>query len=64
MSFEKARDILRLADMAMSRHTDVSLRDIEEEYSVARRTAQRTTQALHEIFGDRVSVADSDSDTI
>ncbi|CUJ83635.1 hypothetical protein PH7735_00287 [Shimia thalassica] len=64
MSFEKARDILRLADMAMSRHMGVSLRDIEEEFGVARRTAQRMTQALHEIFGDSVSVEDSDSDMI
>nr|WP_170385636.1 WYL domain-containing protein [uncultured Ruegeria sp.] len=64
MSFEKARDILRLADMAMSRHMGVSLREIEEEFGVAKRTAQRMTQALHEIFGDSVSVNDADPDRI
>lgn len=64
MSFEKARDILRLADMAMSRHMGVSLREIEEEFGVAKRTAQRMTQAMHEIFGDNVTVDDSDPDRV
>ena len=64
MSFEKARDILRLVDMAMSRHMGVSLREIEEEFGVAKRTAQRMTQAMHEIFGDSVSVDDTDPDRV
>ncbi len=50
MSFEKARDLLRLADMAMSRHMGVSLSEIEQAFGVSRRTAQRMTRALADAF--------------
>ncbi len=56
MSFEKARDLLQLADMATSRHRGVSLREIEETFEVTRRTAQRMTRALQEIFHVSVEV--------
>ncbi|MCA0906971.1 WYL domain-containing protein [Ruegeria marisrubri] len=56
MSFEKAKDLLRLADMAVARHRGVSLREIEEAFGVTRRTAQRMTQALHEAFPHSVRV--------
>lgn len=59
MSFEKARDLLRLADMAMSRHLGVSLSEIEEAFGVSRRTAQRMTRALEDAFVLSVEVAEA-----
>ncbi len=56
MSFEKARDLLRLADMVMSRHMGVSLAEIEEAFGVSRRTAQRMTRALTDAFPLSVEV--------
>lgn len=50
MSFRKATDLLRLAELASSRHAGVSLTDIEEEFAVDRRTAQRMTKALETAF--------------
>jgi predicted DNA-binding transcriptional regulator YafY len=50
MSFQKATDLLRLAEMAASRYRGVSLTEIEEEFGVDRRTAQRMTKALEETF--------------
>ena len=50
MSFTKAVDLLRLAEMATSRHSGVGLTDIEEEFGVDRRTAQRMTRVLEEVF--------------
>lgn len=50
MSFQKAHDLLRLAEMATSRYSGVSLQDIEAEFSVDRRTAQRMTKALEDAF--------------
>lgn len=40
MSFQKAADLLRLAEMATARYSGVNLTDIEETFSVDRRTAQ------------------------
>lgn len=50
MSFQKAADLLRLAEMATARYAGVNLTDIEETFSVDRRTAQRMTKALEEMF--------------
>jgi predicted DNA-binding transcriptional regulator YafY len=50
MSYAKATTLLRLADMAAARHGGVSLADIEQTFGVDRRTAQRLTQALEELF--------------
>lgn len=50
MSFQKATDLLRLAELASSRYAGVSLTDIEETFSVDRRTAQRMTKALEDTF--------------
>ena len=47
MSFQKAADLLRLAEMATSRHLGVGLADIESEFAVDRRTAQRMTKAAN-----------------
>lgn len=45
MSFNKAQDLVSLAAMA-ARRTGVTLMDIEAEFSVSHRTAQRMTEAL------------------
>lgn len=50
MSFAKARDLLRLADMAAARHGGVTLAEIAEEFGVDHRTAQRMTRALEDAF--------------
>src|SRR6056297_3853978 len=50
MSFRKALDLLRLAEMASARYQGVSLADIETEFEVDRRTAQRMTRALQDAF--------------
>lgn len=49
MSFGKAADLLRLAMMATGRR-GVCLSEIEQEFAVVRRTAQRMTSALEEVF--------------
>ena len=50
MSLTKARDLLRLAEMAASRHSGVSLSEIAEEFDADHRTAQRMTKALEDVF--------------
>lgn len=52
MSFSKAHDLIRLAQMAASRRGGISLEEICEEFSVSHRTAQRMTDALHESFAN------------
>lgn len=51
MSFAKAVDLLRLARMA-SGHVGITLEDIEREFGCVRRTAQRMTLALEQVFPD------------
>ena len=51
MSFSKAVDLLRLARMA-SGYVGVSLPEIEAEFGCVRRTAQRMTDALTQVFPD------------
>ena len=60
MSFQKATDLLRLAEMATSRYRGVSLTDIEEAFGVDRRTAQRMTKALEETFPNCSTEVDDD----
>ena len=50
MAYAKARDLLRLAEMAAARHGGVSLAEIAEEFGVDHRTAQRMSRALEEVF--------------
>jgi len=52
MSFSKAHDLIRLAQMAASRRGGISLEEIREEFAVSHRTAQRMTDALHESFAN------------
>lgn len=50
MSFSKARDLLRLALIASSRHSGISLDEIRTEFDISHRTAQRMTDALEATF--------------
>lgn len=50
MSYSKAADLLRLADMAVARFEGVSLHDITEEFGCDHRTAQRMTRAFEAAF--------------
>ena len=52
MSFAKAQNLLRLAQMAASRRGDVSLEDICIEFGVSHRTAHRMTEALDAAFAN------------
>lgn len=50
MSFTKAIQLLRLADMSAATYQGVSLRDIVAEFGCDHRTAQRMVRALEEVF--------------
>lgn len=60
MSFQKAADLLRLAELATARYLGVSLTEIEDEFGIDRRTAQRMTRALEEMFPHCVTRVDDD----
>lgn len=49
MSFVKARELLRIAEMAKARYRGVSLRDIMSELSVNERTARRMVRELEDL---------------
>jgi predicted DNA-binding transcriptional regulator YafY len=55
MSFSKAMDLVRLAQMAAAKRRGVSLADIIETFGVSHRTAQRMTHALEASFANVVS---------
>lgn len=55
MSFSKAQDLIRLAQMAAARRVGVSLDEIVEEFSISHRTAQRMTQALETTFANVIA---------
>lgn len=59
MSFSKARDLVRLAQVAAARRGGITLEDICAEFNVSHRTAQRMTDALEETFGN-VQVEDGE----
>lgn len=52
MSFSKAQDLIRLAQLAAARRSGISLEEIALEFGVSHRTAQRMTDALEETFGN------------
>lgn len=60
ISFSKAIDLLKLADLAASRHAGVTLDDIAEEFGVHERTAQRMARAMTDAFPHAVEVHDDD----
>ena len=50
MSFTKAIQLLRVADLATSRFDGVSLDEVAAEFDVSHRTAQRMMQAFESVF--------------
>lgn len=50
MSYSKAADLLRVADMATARFDGVSLQDIRQEFGCDHRTAQRIMRAFENVF--------------
>jgi predicted DNA-binding transcriptional regulator YafY len=59
MSFAKARDLLRLAQIAASRRGGICLEEICSEFGISHRTAQRMTEALDATFAN-VTATDAD----
>ena len=60
MSFLKAQELLRLAQLAASRHRGISLPEITEEFGVNMRTAQRMVRAMENTFPSVTYSTDSD----
>ena len=60
MSFQKAQDLLKLAQLAAARHRGVSLPDISQEFGVNLRTAQRMVRAMESIFPSLTFSTDND----
>ena len=54
--YSKASDLLRLADLAFSRHSGVSIAEIENEFGVVERTARRMIAALTAAFPHSVEI--------
>lgn len=50
MSYAKAADLLRVAEMAMSRFDGIALQDLTEEFDCDHRTAQRMMRAFEMVF--------------
>jgi predicted DNA-binding transcriptional regulator YafY len=59
MSFTKAMDLLRLAEMAGARHAGVALQDVVETFACDYRTAQRMLRALEDVFPGVVTHQDA-----
>lgn len=60
MTFAKANDLLRLAQLAASRRLGISLEEISQEFGISHRTAQRMTSALEDNFANVVVTEDDD----
>lgn len=58
MSFQKAVDLLRLAELAAARHQGVGLAEIATEFGCDHRTAQRMTRALEDCFPETTTLQD------
>lgn len=50
MSYAKAADLLRIAEMAMSRFDGIALQDLTAEFGCDHRTAQRMMRAFETVF--------------
>ena len=60
ISYSNAIELLRLADLAASRYSGVTLEDISQEFHVHERTAQRMVRALVQTFPHAIEVLDGD----
>ncbi|MDU8912497.1 WYL domain-containing protein [Aestuariicoccus sp. MJ-SS9] len=59
MSYSKAADLLRVAEMAMSRFDGIALQDLTEEFGFDHRTAQRMMRSFETVF-PQVEICDGD----
>lgn len=59
MSYAKAADLLRVAEMAMSRFDGIALQDLTEEFNCDHRTAQRMMRSFEALF-PQVDIRESD----
>ncbi|MBC56338.1 MAG: hypothetical protein CL814_05325 [Confluentimicrobium sp.] len=50
MTFSKAANLLRVADMATSRYDGIRLQDVTDEIGCEHRTAHRTMHAFEAVF--------------
>jgi len=50
VSYAKAADLLRVAEMAMSRFDGIALQDVAEEFDCDHRTAQRMMRSFETVF--------------
>ncbi len=60
MSFQKAHDLLRLAQLAAARHKGITLPEIAQEFGVNTRTAQRMVRAMESLFPNVTYSTDSE----
>jgi predicted DNA-binding transcriptional regulator YafY len=60
MSFKKAGDLIRMAEMAASRYRGICLDDVRETWGVSQRTAQRMIREFEEAFPGYDCIADDD----
>lgn len=60
MTYSKAADLLRVADMATARYDGVSLQDVAEEFACNHRTAQRMMRAFESVFPNADIAEDDD----
>jgi predicted DNA-binding transcriptional regulator YafY len=60
MSYAKAADLLRVAEMAMSRYDGISLSDLTAEFGCDHRTAQRMMRSFETVFTQVDIVEDAD----
>lgn len=60
MTYSNALQLLRLADLAASRHLGVTLDQVCEEFACSPRTAQRMMRALEDAFPNAVTVTTDD----
>ena len=61
MRFDRAADIVRLATRLQGTWSGLTLADIQREFEVSRRTAERLRDAVVEVFGPLEAVATEDT---
>lgn len=60
MAFRKAQELMRMAEMAGSRHRGICLNDVSEAFGVNNRTAQRMMREFEETFPAYTCSTDDD----
>ena len=60
MSFEKAHDLVHLSTLMKTRRLGISIIDIQQEFDVSRRTAERMRDAVIQLAGSEIVNIDAD----